>query len=87
MPEDTPFFDLLFETELSDFVSTGNFEEDILAITAVHPLREEALQKMAAQAGADWSAVEALVTAGKIKRIPYREERFYARSFGGSKPR
>jgi len=86
-PEKIPFMDLLFETDVSGFVSTGNFEEDILNITAVHPLREEALQKMAAQAGADWSTVEALLTAGKIRRIPYREENFYVRNFTGTKPR
>lgn len=83
-PEKIPFIDLLFETEVSDFVSTGNLKADILSTTAVHPLREEALQKMVAQAGADWSVVEALLTAGKIKCIPYRTERFYVRCYANS---
>ena len=55
-----PFVDLLFEAEISDFISTGNITEDILGIIAVHPLRESALQEMVARAGADWSIVEEL---------------------------
>jgi len=78
-----PFMDLLFESEPSDFSSTGNLVEDILATTAVHPLREEALQRMVRQAGADWNIVEELITTAKVSCIPYREEHFYFRIFSG----
>jgi wyosine [tRNA(Phe)-imidazoG37] synthetase (radical SAM superfamily) len=73
------FMDLLFETETGDFISTGNLAEDILSITAVHPLREEALHKMTTQAGADWSLVEDLITSREITSIQYRHERYYLR--------
>jgi wyosine [tRNA(Phe)-imidazoG37] synthetase (radical SAM superfamily) len=74
------FVDLLFETEASDFISTGNIIEDILGIIAVHPIREEALRRMVTQAGAEWTIVEDLITSKKITCIPYRETRFYLRS-------
>ncbi len=75
--EEVSFVDLLFEAEATDFVSTGNLVEDILGITAVHPLREEALRHMVAQTGADWTVVEKLIASRKIVRIQYREESFY----------
>jgi len=75
------FMDLLFELENTDFQSTGNITEDILGITAVHPIREEALQNMVSMAHADWSVVEVLLASGKIARIQYREMWFYVRRF------
>ena len=71
--------DLLFEAEADDFVSTGNLAEDILTITAVHPLREAALRKMIAQAGGDWATVEDLLARRQIAALHYRGECFYLR--------
>ena len=62
-----PFMNLLFETEVGEFISTGDLAEDILSITAVHPLREEALRTMVSMAGGTWSVVEELIAA---KRSP-----------------
>lgn len=79
-----PFIDVLFEFEDSDFVSTGNLADDILATTAVHPIREEALQKMVAIANADWSVVETLLSSGRLSRLPYRGDWFYLRASKGN---
>jgi wyosine [tRNA(Phe)-imidazoG37] synthetase (radical SAM superfamily) len=75
------FMDLLFETEVGEFVSTGDLAEDILSITAVHPLREEALRTMVSMAGGAWSLVEELITKEEITSINYRDERFFLRHF------
>lgn len=74
-----PFMDLLFETEAGEFISTGNLAEDILSITAVHPLREEALRTMVSMAGGTWSVVEELLTTKEISSIDYRNERYFLR--------
>ena len=71
----------LFESEVGDFISTGNLAEDILSITAVHPLREKALQDMVAQASGTWAVVQALLDAGALASIQYRDERYFLRSF------
>ena len=71
--------DLLFEPEDSDFISTGDFGEDILSIIAVHPIREEALRIMVAKANANWKIVEELLDSNLISCIQYREERYYAK--------
>jgi len=81
LSEKVSFVDLLFETEASDFISTGNIIEDILSITAVHPIREEALRKMVTQIDADWMVVEELLSSKKITFIDYRGERFYLYCF------
>jgi wyosine [tRNA(Phe)-imidazoG37] synthetase (radical SAM superfamily) len=76
-----PFLELLFETEIGDFLSTGDISEDILSITAVHPLSEKALRHMVSCAGADWSIVQELLSSSKITCIQYRGERFFCSSF------
>jgi len=77
--EKLPFGALLFETEGSDFISTGNLADDIISITAVHPLREEALRSIITTAGADWSIVDELLVTKKIIGLHYRGENFYCR--------
>jgi wyosine [tRNA(Phe)-imidazoG37] synthetase (radical SAM superfamily) len=79
--EQVPFVELLFESEVGDFVSTGNLREDILSITAVHPLREESLRSMVSNVGGTWQVVEDLITSGKISSIRYRNERYFLRHF------
>lgn len=76
-----PSVDFLFESETGNFSSSGNLAEDILGITAVHPLRESALRRMVEHAQGDWKVVEELVAADMISRILYREEPFYFRNF------
>lgn len=73
------FFDLLFESEVDDFVSTGNLAEDVLGITAVHPLRESALRKLIAEANGDWNLIESLIMSGQLFRLTYRGTHFYTR--------
>ncbi len=79
--EKVPFVDLLFESEVGDFISTGNLAEDILSITAVHPLREEALRDMVSVVGGIWQVVEELLSTGRISAIRYRDERYFLRHF------
>jgi len=61
------------------FASTGNAEEDLLSITAVHPMREEAVSKFLARAGADWSVVHKLICEDRLIEIEYEGTRFYLR--------
>jgi len=61
------------------FAFTGNAEEDILSITSVHPMREDAVTEFLSKAKADWSVVEKLINEKKMVETEYREKRFYAR--------
>ena len=61
------------------FAFTGNVEEDLLSITAVHPMREEAVDDFLERAGADWSTVRGLLARGQLVETEYGGRRFYMR--------
>jgi wyosine [tRNA(Phe)-imidazoG37] synthetase (radical SAM superfamily) len=63
------------------FAFTGEVEEDILSITSVHPMREEALKDFLERAKSDWSIVERLIEQGKLVESEYEEHKFYIRKF------
>ena len=77
MSERVSFLELMFESESSDFISTGNIIEDILTTTAVHPLREEALRNMITHSGEKWMIIDELLDSKRITNINYRGEKFY----------
>ena len=63
------------------FAFTGEVEEDILSITAVHPLREEALRDFLKRANSDWSMAEKMIGEGKLVETEYEGHKFYIRKF------
>jgi len=63
--------------EPDEFSGTGDAERDLLAIAAVHPLREAAVRDLLRRAGADWTAVASLVEDGRLEVVDYDGERFY----------
>ena len=65
--------------ETTDFSPTGDPSEDILSITAVHPMHEEAVKEFLLQAKADWSMIERLINQGQLIELNYRGKRFYVR--------
>ncbi|RLC66363.1 MAG: radical SAM protein [Chloroflexi bacterium] len=69
------------------FAFTGDVEEDLLSITAVHPMREDAVDEFLARAGADWTAVYQLVAQDRLVEAEYEGHRFYLRRLGGHKDR
>ena len=64
------------------FAFTGDVEDDLLSITAVHPMREEAVREFLAKANAGWDVVERLIRQGKIVRVAYEGNRFFMRRIG-----
>ena len=67
------------------FATTGNIEEDLLSITSVHPMREEAVKKLLLKTGDDWSAVQKLINNGSIIESKHDGRNFYVRRFPGRK--
>ena len=67
------------------FGSTGDLADDLLAISAVHPLRESAVQTLVSRAGADWEVVERLVADGRLVRTEHAGHRFYIRRLSRAK--
>lgn len=63
------------------FASTGDIERDLLGISAVHPMREEAVRALLARAGASWEIVDRLVAQGDFVETTYDDHVFYLRRF------
>jgi len=67
------------------FAFTGNVEEDLLSITSVHPMREEAVSKLLSKAKADWDTIEKLITQDKLIELEHGNNKFYMRKLPGLK--
>jgi wyosine [tRNA(Phe)-imidazoG37] synthetase (radical SAM superfamily) len=63
------------------FAFTGNVEEDLLSITSVHPMREEALKDFLKRAHSDWSVIDRLIKQGQLVESEYKGHKFYIRKF------
>ena len=64
------------------FAYTGNVEEDILSITAVHPMREDAVRKLLSCSNAGWELINKLIAEEKLIEIIYKNQHFYLRKIG-----
>jgi wyosine [tRNA(Phe)-imidazoG37] synthetase (radical SAM superfamily) len=71
--------ELLVGEEGDQFASTGDVQKDLLAITAVHPMREEAVMRLLLSGGADWEVLQQLLNKGLLKETLYRGKKFYVR--------
>ena len=71
--------ELLTGYEGNAFASTGDVAEDLLSITSVHPMREEAVRKLLDKAGTHWHVVEQLIADEQLKLTEYEGQKFYIR--------
>lgn len=62
------------------FAFTGNVEEDLLSITAVHPMRKEAVSDFLVRAGVDWRIIDNMVADGKLIETKFEGHTFYIRT-------
>jgi len=65
--------------EGNSFAFTGNFENDILSITSVHPMRESSVIELLEKAESDWKSVEKLIVEGKLIELNFDGNKFYMR--------
>lgn len=72
--------EFLIGYEGNTFVSAGDPVENLLSITSVHPMREEAVDEFLKRASADWIIVEDLVREGKILQVEYEGHKYYLRT-------
>jgi len=71
--------ELLIGYEGNAFSASGDAESDLLSITAVHPMREDAVMELLAKNNADRSVLDKLIAENKILRLEYQDNRFYLR--------
>jgi hypothetical protein len=73
--------ELLTGFEGTAFGTTGDAAQDLLAITAVHPMREDAVLALLSKAHADRSVLDRLVGEGALTPVTYQDRVFYLRRF------
>jgi len=61
------------------FAFTGDTQGDLLSITSVHPMREEAVGEFLKKAKANWGIIEKLINENKLLEVKYRDKKFYMR--------
>lgn len=78
--------ELLADYEGDAFSPTGDPREDLLGITAVHPMREQAVTRLLARTGASQSLPEELVRRGELLEVDYGGHRYYLRPIDNPPP-
>lgn len=78
-----PQVEYLIGYEGNAFSSTGDVERDLLSITAVHPLRQEAVDELLRRNGAEWGSVKSLMDDGRLVSADFQGQRFYLRPVAG----
>ena len=73
--------ELLTGYEGNEFSSTGDAHNDILSITAVHPMRHDAVEELLGKSGSDWSLVKDMLRSGDIVQSEFNGSVFYLRYF------
>jgi len=63
------------------FAFTGDATADILSITAVHPMRDDAIDAFLTRAGADTKLVDDLIADGQLRAPRYAGHTYYVRTF------
>jgi len=63
------------------FSSTGNPQEDIMSITAVHPMREDAIEELLKRNNASFNLVNELLEENLIRRTSFHGKNYYIRKF------
>ncbi len=79
LSEKVAHVEYLIGYEGNEFAFTGDVENDLLSITAVHPMREDAVEDFLARAGADWAVVHKLIEQEQLIKIEHDERTFYMR--------
>jgi len=73
--------EILADFEGNNTGFTGNAFDDILNITAVHPLREDTMVELIKKENADMSVVDALLLQGLLKKTAFNGKNYYFRSY------
>lgn len=74
-----PRVEYLISPEGDDFTSLGEAARDLLAIVAVHPMREEAVQAFLTRTASPAALVEDLLAKGALARVRHGGDWFYLR--------
>jgi len=73
--------ELLTGYEGNAFASTGNFKDDLLSITAVHPMREDAVFQLMYKTDENEDVLDMLIGEKLLEKLQYDGHNYYLRKF------
>jgi wyosine [tRNA(Phe)-imidazoG37] synthetase (radical SAM superfamily) len=79
--KNNPIVQFLNDYEGVSFTSTGNLEQDLLSITSVHPLREEAVFALHKQTNENINILRRLLENDQLEKINHKGHVYYFRKF------
>ena len=71
--------ELLTGYEGNAFSATGDTEADLLSITAVHPMRADAVEDLLRRNGDKWTTIDRLLRERRLVELSYEGQRYYLR--------
>jgi len=80
--------ELLTRYEGNEFATTGDVEEDLLSIMAVHPMRDQAVREFLRKTNTSWQVMDELLSEEKIVELELDGSKYYLKKFaraGGRK--
>jgi len=78
-----PHVEYLIGYEGNAFASTGDVEDDLLSITSVHPMREDAVKELLSKTNSGWGVITKLIKENRIIELGYQGKKFYMRKLPG----
>jgi wyosine [tRNA(Phe)-imidazoG37] synthetase (radical SAM superfamily) len=72
----------LIDYEGNAFAFTGDAVHDLLSITSVHPMREDAVNEYLHKAHETWDLVDNLLQKGQLKETYHKSNKFLIRDMG-----
>jgi len=77
--ERLPAVEYLIGYEGNAFACTGDVQGDLLSITAVHPMREDAVAEFLKNSRSGWDTIQELINNGSLVELEYQGKKFYMR--------
>jgi len=69
--------ELLTRYEGNEFAPTGDVEEDLLSIMAVHPMRDQAVREFLRKTNTSWQIIDELLIEEKIVELELEGDKYY----------
>jgi len=79
LSERLPRVEYLVGYEGNAFGASGDAAQDLLSITAVHPMREDAVVELLRRSDAEWALVEEMIANGQIVAVSHGDHRYFMR--------
>lgn len=69
--------------EGNEFAFTGNIEDDILSITAVHPMGQDAVYALLKKSKKSFAVIDNLIAKGELVETGYKNKKYYLKKIEG----